>query len=1002
MELYTGMDFFGDSLGIPESTFKVAMSFYSGSFPYIDKDFWATDSCSGLAIGASELAWNNGFFSSGRVLFDGDSLISFKNTNEDNKKLFLSDSAIFMSFERMRNDNEILISSIDSNNNVFSGFCLGINDANKLYFKYWNSVEGAFTFTFSPFLSKKNLIFLSREESTISIGRFNNNSLLFEVENFPIYKNNLVESNDLVLGGYYTDNNPSFLDKNRAPWAFDNAKNFSGAVDKYYHISNFSSIYKDAIVSGFFAKPTAAEGYSETYCYETGFFEPSGSFVLAKTGVFVSGYSSGVEVITGYYTFESGYTYYGLIGYEDTVVGEYEDQCKVTHPIIETNPVSGFITDYKLVKLPLFDVIYKTGAVEIDLSGLVYQEEMIPVTETICDDRFFPTGDVKYSYDTGYLSSLSYNKFYFTGNDESFPWIVDSELYIKPFALENYKYNLLAQSSDVAEDYWVPEDYSDKRYFEFFNDGKNLIESGFTLQFEGYEERVVPTENYFLSGNSLYTGLGVKKDQNIIYDYQESPNDQIDIYNYNYVFTPELRERIFTGKNFDRAFFFRNGIKLRGEDFFIPQYSVIQWPNSGQETSVIDIKALGLNPPYPDWGNIAYGNDVFACIPLSADISTIVTSYDGIDWRGISGFPGGIGDARFRALNFVKDRFVIFKGLAVRYSFDAINWLTGSFTSFVPNLGDFNWSQIAYGKNKFISFSRSFLDNYGVVSYDGISWSPLTRPNTIKYINKINYIGDDTNGRFLGVCGEDALNERTSAFIYSEDGINWSTSIMPQQAAWIDFAFGNSRLISIGKDSNFGKAAISYNSGETWSSASLPGESWNSITYENGMFLLLSNNSGAYSYDGIYWNAFKLTNITPNQSPAPISSQEYKYVAYGKEKFVSLYKYYNDMYPLQLNPRTGIYFEVYDSFSLFNSFYNTKTSFSYKDYGELYALPFGEFSYEGPSNNTALQAYFNGRRQELGKDYFEVSNFDLLSGYLDSPSEKNIIYNIEDGFLESL
>jgi hypothetical protein len=1007
MELFTGTDFFADTLGVPEDNFKTAFSFYSGTYPYIPRDFWAEFACSGIAIGVSENKWNQGFFNSGYLSFDGNSLLALENEETpSNKRLFLSDSTIFLSFERFREGNEVLMSSVNSGiNGLYSGFCLGVNEANKLYFKYWNSVDGAFTFTSKQFLSKKNLIFLNKSESNLTIGRFDNNKLAFNSEIFPIYKNNMVESNELVLGGYHSQNNPGYLNKNRAPWAVDQAENFSGIIDKYYHIFNLPSIYRDNIVSGFFAKPTSLEGYTEVLCYETGFFEQSGSFTFEKTGVFASGFISGEEVITGYSTFESGYTYFGLIGYENVTVGEYIDQCKITHPIIESVPISGFITDYEIIKLPIFATIEKTGSVDIDLSGFVYREETVPVTQTICDDRFFATGDFNFVYDTGYLGSLSYNKYYFTGNDGDFSWFFNLELYSKPFSIEEYKYNRNSIKSELTDNYWVDEEYSDKKYFEFFSEGLNLIESGFSLQANGYEETLVPNRDYFLAGNLLYSGDSIKEQSAVLYDYQETPQGQIDIFNYDFIFNKEFRQRIFTGKNFKRAFLFRNGLKLRGEDFFIPQYSVLQWPDSGYATS--GIEATGYNVSTLNsltWGNIAYGSGIFAAmpverIPLAASINDIVLSYDGVDWFKSSNFPNIY---RFRALNFVNDRFIAFKGPTPFYSFDGISWLPGSFPSNIPSSGNFPFSEIAYGKNKFISFRRDNFTNFGVLSTDGVNWTQIPRPVEPININKIIYAGDDINGRFVATCGNDSAGERESISIYSMNGETWNVAIMPTAGEWLDIAHGNSVTIAIGlRLGSTAIGAISYNTGTTWSSFNILSQLWNSIIYANDMFLVLNRASGAYSYDGVSWNGFPLTNLNPGLPNPPASFRQHRYSAFGKEKFVSLYRYPQDSIE-QTRDRTGICLEVFDSFALFNSISNTQTTFRYKDYGDFYQNNFGEFSNQFSSNNFTSQAYFEGKRKQLSSDYFEISNFELFSGYLETPSEKNIIYNTEDGFLETL
>lgn len=1001
------MDFFSDTLRIPEETFKAAFSFYSGQYPVIYREAWASGACSGIAVGVNLTDWNSKFFNSGYLSFDGKSIVRFSNSGSQfNRNLPLEDASIFLSFERKRQGNEVLLSSINGSSSLFSGYCLGINDANKLYLKYWNSVDGGFTLTSSLNLSKKNLIYLNKDGSNVTVGRFNNNTLAFENESFSIYRNNFIESNDLVLGGYYAESDPSFLNKNRAPWAFDGALNFSGVIDKFYFVYNMPSVYQNLLVSGIFAKSTGVDGYTETLCYETGFFQETGEYIYTKTGVFASGYVSGSVEITGYTPFQSGYTYFGLVGYQDVLVRTYEDQCKITHNVFEKRPVSGFITDYVTVQLPVYGTIFKSGTIDIDLSGFVFQSEVVPITQTICDDNFIITGDVFFSWDTGYLASLSYDKYYFPQNNNSFLWLNNLEIYAKPYTLETFRYNKNAFYGELDGNYWIDESvYSDSKYFEFFSAGKHLFQTGYSVILDGYEEKIVPSGDYLLSGEILYPGSSILNNDknNLFYDYQETPASEQRLNRYTYVFTPEFRSRIFTGANLDRAFIYRNGIKMRDTGSFSPQYEVESWPDSGAATAPITIFQSGY--PFNDyiqWEKISYGNDVFVCAPVNFGFNRIAVSQDGINWSGVRTFPSGFSNLSYNALNFANDKFILFRGTSATYSFDGINWLTGTFPAgnpAVPAAGAIDWSQIAYGKNKYIVYSREITSSYGMTSINGINWSYASNRPPVKYLNKLIYIGDNVNGRFLGVCGENALNQKESVVISSSDGNTWSLStFMPTSAAWIDIAHGNSKTIAIGKNDAVGVAAISTNSGSSWSSLTSLSGNWNSITYASGVFVALNNLSGAYSYEGLNWNIYPLLDITPARGAAPSTFNEHKNVAFGKGRFVSLDRYTRDTPPLQTS-MTGIYFDLNQSITLFSDINNVQTLFTYKDYGYMYKLPQGSITHTEKFNNLCSHAYYNGLRQDLGRDYIEVSSFDLLSGYLETPAERNIIYNIAQGFL---
>lgn len=409
MEIYTGIEFYADFLGIPEENFRIAHSFYSGDgSSQIYPDHWATGAATGVVNNLS--SWSN-FFSSGKIHFTGGSeLISFNNDRKELLDFSISDSTIFVSFEKSGFGDNILFSSVGGGYPFFSGFCAGVNSANKFYLKYWNNVDkNSYTFVYKGALSNKNLMVLSRNESNVSIGRFNTNKFEFDVQQFDIYQNAFIESDFLYLGGYYSTT-PGLPQKNSYSWAFEGASNFAGTIDKFYFVYDMPSFYTNDIGKSLFLNPTGQPGYFETGCVVTGNFVDSGYFSTGVTGIYTSGYVDVSTGITGYRNLKSGWAQYGFTGFYDQIVGSYYDSCGRPHDITQSVSGFGYITGYDVIKLPLTGYIYTSGSVDVPITGYIWNPTGVWVTGEVCDDVFIPTGEVQFKVDTGYLGSLSFNK----------------------------------------------------------------------------------------------------------------------------------------------------------------------------------------------------------------------------------------------------------------------------------------------------------------------------------------------------------------------------------------------------------------------------------------------------------------------------------------------------------------------------------------------------------------------------------------------------------------
>jgi hypothetical protein len=548
MTFYTGIKFFADNLGIKYDQILAAFSFYSGfnSSNIVYPEKWSGSNSATGYINA--LSFGDGFYNfNGTGRFNGSLTMSLIGQNF----ALTEDSTFFISYQKLRTGSEILLSSATGTNfNNCQGYCLGVNDANKLYLKYWNPVEGPFTFTYSKILSDKNLIVVNRTNSILSIGRYDNNKLSYDLEQFSIF-NNAFKNNDsgsLFLGGHSSNIN----------WVDSSSNNFSGFVDKFYFFSGLPFQYSNILTSGLYSIPTGNDGYTETYCYTTGYNFNSGFSYTGVTGVFVSGFSSGVSGITGYTTGLSGYSYSGITGYTQNSLGIYVDNCGNSQILYQQVPVSGLISGTYITAIPLTGITYITGTREIVLSGILSGFSGIYITGQVCDNIFNITGDILYDINKSYLSSLSYSQISLLSNVEQNKDTV--EIYNEPYQNTplNYNTNLLY---DNVSSYYTDNNILNSNIILLFANGQALFNSGYTLVQNGYDTVIVPNIDYYVTGNIFITNNNFTINDNLFYDsFGENSS--------GFLLTGYTSGNIIPNINFSGSYVFYNGQKLiSGKDY---------------------------------------------------------------------------------------------------------------------------------------------------------------------------------------------------------------------------------------------------------------------------------------------------------------------------------------------------------------------------------------------------------------------------------------------------
>jgi hypothetical protein len=485
MNYYTGLYDKLSYLGLNTDNVFLACGFYSGNKNnnIIYPDDWSRPfSASGELISSNP----NSFYFTGSGFFNG-------NTNiKINKPFEIDNSIIFISYEKLNNNDEILLSSVAGNTfSNYSGYCLGVNQANKLYFKYWNPIEGPFAFTFENIISDKNFIYVYKNLNALTIGQFNNNTLEFETKSFSIFNNAFRDSNQLFLGGNSTSNN--------IPWV--SANNFSGYIDKFYILKNTSVFYANELGVSLFSNSDYVSTGIEVNCIETGFPVFSGFSYTGITGIFPSGFIIESTGITGYVNILSGFSYTGVTGFQQNIIGSFVDNCGIPGNIYESIPLTGTVTGNLNILSGLSGIIRSTGIVNINLTGTITGQSLIFITGELCT-----TGEnfdlvLDYYKDENFLRSLSYSSVSLLKENLINGDIV--EVFTENYVLTGLDYNTDLEKISIDQ-YYLNSRLYNSGDFILYKNGQALINNNRLIVQSGYEILVEPVNDYYISGDRIY------------------------------------------------------------------------------------------------------------------------------------------------------------------------------------------------------------------------------------------------------------------------------------------------------------------------------------------------------------------------------------------------------------------------------------------------------------------------------------------------------------------
>lgn len=179
----------------------------------------------------------------------------------------------------------------------------------------------------------------------------------------------------------------------------------------------------------------------------------------------------------------------------------------------------------------------------------------------------------------------------------------------------------------------------------------------------------------------------------------------------------------------------------------------------------------------------------------------------------------------------------------------------------LPDTAD-SWESVCCGSGKFVAVAQAGNNAY---SEDGINWTETTLPDS-RFWSSVCY----GNGKFVTVTQD------SNIAAYSEDGINWTQTTLPASEKWASVCYGNGKFVAVASQSN----VSAYSSdGINWTETTWNvGHDWSSVCYGNGKFVAVASfntNIAAYSTDGVNWT----------ETTLPFK-KDWSSVCYGNGKFV--------------------------------------------------------------------------------------------------------------------
>jgi hypothetical protein len=235
-----------------------------------------------------------------------------------------------------------------------------------------------------------------------------------------------------------------------------------------------------------------------------------------------------------------------------------------------------------------------------------------------------------------------------------------------------------------------------------------------------------------------------------------------------------------------------------------------------------------ISADYVDWSSITSGNNILVAVGTSGVGKRAMYSLnDGFSWRAVK-TPA---DNNWTSVSYLSNLFIAVSSDGTQrsmYSDDGINWLI------IDSAASNQWTSIFGGSDKFVAVSQTGTGNR-VMTLKSVEIADLC----------VDQIDESTDWKYL-VYG----SERRMFYIGNSIGDDslWNDRNTPS-GDWYSVTYGNGLWVIVGNN-----AIITSPDGITWTSQTSPSASlWTSVTFGSGRFVAVGDGVSMYSDDGVNW-----------------------------------------------------------------------------------------------------------------------------------------------------
>ena len=489
-------------------------------------------------------------------------------------------------FEKTATGNALLFSSLAESNQIYSGFNLGVNDANQVFFETFDN-NGPKILTSSLNFSAKNILFLSKSSSALSFCRYDANLGQFDVESFSVVSRFVSPSDGWAIAA----------PKQQIPWASNSS--FVGYIDNFIYL-DFAILPAsfETVISGFFTTGIVRESYSGTFCETgiTGYFTGLLPYYSGITGYSVTS-STGDNYTLPTNTQWSFVDYSGLSGYRVNFVESGTDS--YGQPTFTQN--SG------IFNFNYLDIQGSSSAVPQFTTSGFYNVQ--PLTGTLFSSGVLAlSGEICETFETGFALTYLVDqtaKHWFGKETVSYLNRVEPSGFAESFVytgqnnLSNYNLFGAFSSNEFGQGLFSVTPENNNFLGQFYLNGLSQYSGENYVTGNIYSSGYVLEDDFVLVNNQFLDSTGFYSDQDsLIYDivtpnlqvrYKTEEWEQLESF-WSGTLTDWSGEALpFPSGNLATSFVFCNGQKMSKSDYLLSGNSLIVENPVFAQAGVIDV-----------------------------------------------------------------------------------------------------------------------------------------------------------------------------------------------------------------------------------------------------------------------------------------------------------------------------------------------------------------------------------------------------------------------------